>query len=356
MPTAPAFLLLAATLAQTPGGNCAPTRRFDPGPESERNVCGQLALAAVAGVLGHPNAFDRVFEVLPQGQPKSLRDLQDAALKIGLHTAAIHWRNELHVSERSPCVIRLEPRSTASSGHFVVLLGISGGRVLLLDPPHQPGWVKLADLRKLWDGVALHVSNARPDLPVPVSARSQQWISAAAMATAFAGVLVLLFSTKARSRRAFLIDAKPRALVVRLLSPAAALMGVAVALYGFHGPSWLPGGDARQTIEVVPPNQDVSIDDAEPGRGKLSVELTYEIFNHGNVDAPVVSTQSSCGCARPILDGDAVPHRGSLVAHVRVDALEDKTRPFKVWIRLGSPFDETIELGGSVSTDVKGRW
>jgi len=131
-----------------------------------QNVCGQLALSAVAEYLGRPDAVDAAFKALPaDGRPKSLDDLLVTARRLGFAASAVRWHGRRPLSFSCPAIVRLNPSDSGGIGHFIVVLKSAGDFVQVLDLPGPARWVNADKLCERWDGVAIHVANSEADLP-----------------------------------------------------------------------------------------------------------------------------------------------------------------------------------------------
>jgi hypothetical protein len=141
-------------------GEAAPQRVLEHGTAGEgRNSCGAIALYLASGICGRPVTFEKLFELLPNdGNAKTLADLQAAARQLGLHTQAVRWESRQALRVPTPCIVALRRKEGEPSSHFVVLLASREKAVCLIDPPHQPVWLDIRELRDHWDGVGVYIA------------------------------------------------------------------------------------------------------------------------------------------------------------------------------------------------------
>jgi len=160
----------------------------------DKNICGPLALAAAADLIGKRELFTEVFRLLPPGKgPGTLEDLRVTSEKLGLHSRAVRWDRDSDIDLSCPAIIHLDAPKGKAIGHFVLLVKADQRRFLVLDPVQPAVWVSSADIWQLWDGVALHVAATETALPDPTGSFYELLRACIAVLTGTATVGVLLF-------------------------------------------------------------------------------------------------------------------------------------------------------------------
>jgi ABC-type bacteriocin/lantibiotic exporter with double-glycine peptidase domain len=166
--------------------------------------CGPLALQVAAATAGRPTKLSEIDGVLGSDDVvTSLAQLQSAAQRLGLATAAMRWSADLPVSTDAPAVIPIVKRNGA--GHFITAVARREDQVLVVDVPFPPLWMELSKLRTTyrWSGAALHVSRAAdalPRYPAPSHVALRAITGIAAAASSYV-VISLLFRRRFSSRK-----------------------------------------------------------------------------------------------------------------------------------------------------------
>lgn len=160
-------LLNVATGPAGAGAASAPTSR----PAARYNIgdpyCGIYCVYATLRFYGRNVDMRSLIRpgFISSGRGSTLSDLASAASTHGLETAAMK-NMSLGVLRRaqSPVVLHVSDQSDKYD-HFVLFLGTSRGKAVLLDPMEGTTHWEWAKLTRKWDGNALIVS----DRPVPVA-------------------------------------------------------------------------------------------------------------------------------------------------------------------------------------------
>ena len=155
------------------------TMLFSP-PEqgSDADICGVRALSACAAVLGDLHEVDALDAFAGRhAADTSFADLKTAAQAVRLNAIGLDWKNANPSVDlkRTPAVLRIYLDNGAP--HFIAAVGSDAERVLLIDWPASPHWMKWTELRQTWrwDGMALHVAKDRQALAELQSLTSQPW-------------------------------------------------------------------------------------------------------------------------------------------------------------------------------------
>ena len=118
---------------------------------SDADICGVRALSACAAVLGDVHEIDKLDLAAGQhGEDTSLADLRVAGQSIGLSSIGVDWQevNPTVDLAKTPAVLRIYLRD--GRPHFISAVGGDAERVLLIDWPAAPHWMKWTEFRKTW--------------------------------------------------------------------------------------------------------------------------------------------------------------------------------------------------------------
>ncbi len=139
--------------------------------------CGARCLLVAARAIGRDTRLEEVDQLLPDFESHaSVSELEAAAHQLGLVTSAMHWEMRLPTLRNSVAILPIAGRDGAR--HFVVALKSDGEHVLLLDFPHEPGWLRTSELvsRWHWDGNAMHLAANSADLSELQPSSGRGWI------------------------------------------------------------------------------------------------------------------------------------------------------------------------------------
>ena len=162
--------------------NPAPGRRQEPVvAEGLETYCGIFAFYSAARMLGKPVALRDLESTryIDSQQGSSLAALRTAVLDHGFHAQSIRYMtlNELR-SVGWPVILHVKASPEHSVyRHWVLCLGISDGRVRIIDGLNEETSVDVADLHARWDGNALVVAT-RPIANGLVQTERAVWAAA----------------------------------------------------------------------------------------------------------------------------------------------------------------------------------
>jgi len=119
----------------------------------------------------------------------SIQELALAVEDNGLHALPMMGLSRANLlAARTPIVLHVSRPSTPGYfGHWILFLGIEEGQAKIVDAPHQPERLPIADILAQWDGVGLYISEA-PISPWRLKAEA---ILTGENLALFAGLLVL---------------------------------------------------------------------------------------------------------------------------------------------------------------------
>lgn len=167
-----------------------------PGKQQETSggpYCGVYCAYAALHSLGRELSFEQLLEPRYVGSyaGSSLRELQNAVEDFGGTACAMSGLT--HASLRTtphPIILHVRrPGLNMPYAHWVLFLGLTGGRARILDPPNALEIWELADLLALWDGVGLVVA----DEPIhTVTVASGWWLEQGVQFLLLMGVLACL--------------------------------------------------------------------------------------------------------------------------------------------------------------------
>lgn len=155
-------LVMGAVLSPASGPARAAERK-DAGP-----YCGLYCAYAALHAIGVDVAFETLLRprYLSSRQGSSVEELRQAVIGVGVHAIALEGLGaESLRAARGPMILHV-----ASDGqlkrynHWLVFLGMHGGKARVLDPPNSMEIVPISDVLARWNGTALVVS----DKPIEV--------------------------------------------------------------------------------------------------------------------------------------------------------------------------------------------
>ncbi|MGC8642048.1 MAG: cysteine peptidase family C39 domain-containing protein [Isosphaeraceae bacterium] len=130
-------------------------RLLRPGDDPEAS-CGPMSLAILARWHGLEPTIDDLNRLARVGDSgvSSMRDLRDAATKIGLHAQAVQLDPTASFPWELPMILHLR------EDHFAAVLPVGHDRLVLVDPPDEPRLVDRRWLQGDWKGLALVVAKS----------------------------------------------------------------------------------------------------------------------------------------------------------------------------------------------------
>lgn len=322
-----------------------------------QNVCGQLALSAVAEYLGRPDAVDAAFKALPaDGRPRSLNDLLVTAQRLGFAASAVRWHGRRPFSFTCPAIVRLNPSDSGGIGHFIVVLKSAGDFVQVLDLPGPPRWISADKLCERWDGVAIHVANSEVDLPPRGGYAKTLLFYSVLTVVGLMGFFTTLRELNRGKASPGPVDglssegsqAWPVKAAVFASLGLALIAGVSLATRG-QGPGVVP---PRPLLEAFPAFQRVTAAAAgHSAEVPARAILTYRVYNHGRRPVRIGRISTSCACASGKLSANTIPPYGHVEVKVEVQPKKGQRRPFMVNVAVVEPVNYLLELGGEVIAD-----
>ena len=127
----------------------------------------------------------------------SIQELSLAATDNGLQALAMSGLSRANlVAAQSPIILHVStPDSPGYYNHWILFLGMENGLAKVVDAPHKPELIPVADVLARWDGVGLYVSD---QLPSARMLKMEAICTGENLALA-AGLLVLVSRSMARS-------------------------------------------------------------------------------------------------------------------------------------------------------------
>ena len=139
----------------------------------------------------------------------SIQELSLAVTDNGLQALAMSGLSRANlVAAQSPIILHVStPDSPGYYNHWILFLGMENGLAKVVDAPHKPELIPVADVLARWDGVGLYVSDQHPSatmLKIEAICTGENLALAAGLL-----VLVSLMRRAARLRRAGLNTVRP---------------------------------------------------------------------------------------------------------------------------------------------------
>lgn len=128
--------------------------------------CGLYCVYATLHAHGKRIEFPTLLKMRYIGEMSgsSIQELSLAATDNGLQTLAMSGLSRANlVTAQSPIILHV---STADApgyfNHWILFLGMENGLAKVVDAPHKPELIPVADVLARWDGVGLYVSDQAP--------------------------------------------------------------------------------------------------------------------------------------------------------------------------------------------------
>ena len=314
---------------------------------SDQNICGPLALAAMAQYLGRSDLVDKVFELLPaSGEPRTLQELEITAVRLGFHCRAIRWRPDVKLDLNTPAIIRLKPSEGRDVGHYILLLAVNDDRVLTLDPLKNVKWVNRKVLSRAWNGVALYVSPSPTGLP-RAELRQHSRLVGALLVALGVGALILLHRSYHYVRHSD-YDRLAASKYFRGRVIGGVLGGCTVAIVAALWWASLTERGSRSSGIVADPEYQAFYVPAEFVSKEFTARGSYTICNNGDTAARIARIETSCGCAQPQLSAATVPAHGTVTASVAVKAPKTRVSNFRITVMFDDTRLEQVVLAGTI--------
>lgn len=164
------LVLLAASLGLFPGQlveavESSPASTSDEIPDAAREngtYCGIYCVYAAVHSFGKQMDFKSLLKTKYVGTMfgSSIQELAIATEDNGLNALPMMGLSRANlVSSRNPIVLHVSrPEAPGYFGHWILFLGMEEGQAKILDAPHRPELVPIADVLARWDGVGLYIS------------------------------------------------------------------------------------------------------------------------------------------------------------------------------------------------------
>ncbi len=199
-----AWLVLSCCLSGT--STCAADTDSDdssiPDVSAEAgSYCGLYCVYATLHAHGKRIEFPTLLKMRYIGEisGSSIQELSLAATDNGLQTLAMSGLSRANlVTAQSPIILHVStPDSPGYFNHWILFLGMENGLAKVVDAPHKPELIPVADVLARWDGVGLYVSD---QLPSPGLLKFQAICTGENLALA-ASLLVLVSLMQRATRR-----------------------------------------------------------------------------------------------------------------------------------------------------------
>lgn len=296
--------------------------------EENGTYCGIYCVYAAVNGFGKTMDFASLLQTRYVGTMygSSIQELATAVEDNGLHALPMMGLSRANlVSARTPIILHVSrPSAPGYFGHWVLFLGMENGQAKILDAPHRPELMPVADILAQWDGVGLYIS----EQPLSTwSLKAESLLTSENMAL-FAALLVLttLLQRFVRGRKSALSTGRPAWIAVPALLATAGVLALAWHLLsedGYtrnqvavrtviqqHRPSFLPKLKVPD-MEQAMKDEKVVIVDARYPRDYQAGHLP------GAINIPVFTTQAE---RRKLLDG--VPKDARVVVYCQSESCQ----------------------------------
>lgn len=283
--------------------SAATTEEIPDAARENGTYCGIYCVYAAVHSFGKKMDFTDLLKTRYVGTMfgSSIHELAAAVEDNGLYALPMMGMSRANlVASRTPIVLHVSrPDSPGYFGHWVLFLGMEDGQAKVLDAPHRPELVPVADILARWDGVGLYVS----ERPVNSWKLKAEAILTGENLGLFAALLIVttMLQRFYRRRRGTSVVARPIWFSAPTLLVVPALLAVAWHLLsedGYarnlvavrtviqqHRPSFLPKL-AVSDMERAMQDKNVVIVDARYPRDYQSGHLP------GAINVPVFTTQA----------------------------------------------------------------
>lgn len=165
--------VLALVLAVVAGGGwrslsaaestaAAMTDEIPDAAEEGSSYCGIYCVYAAVHGFGKSIDFTSLLSTKYVGTiyGSSIQELAVAVEDNGLHALPMMGLSRANlIAARTPIVLHVSrPEAPGYFGHWVLFLGMENGQAKILDVPHRPELMPVADVLARWDGVGLYIS------------------------------------------------------------------------------------------------------------------------------------------------------------------------------------------------------
>lgn len=143
--------------------------------EEGSSYCGIYCVYAAIHGFGKSIDFKSLLNTKYVGtiQGSSIQELAVAVEDNGLHALPMMGLSRANlIGARTPIVLHVSRQeSPGYFGHWILFLGMENGQAKILDVPHRPELMPVADVLARWDGVGLYISE-QPMSPWQLKAES----------------------------------------------------------------------------------------------------------------------------------------------------------------------------------------
>ncbi len=334
----PAGLVLLMAVILSPGldrracaadsSSASPADEIPDASEDGSSYCGIYCVYAAVHGFGRKMDFISLLQTKYVGSihGSSIHELAAAVEDNGLHALPMMGLSRANlVSARTPIALHVSrAHSPAVFGHWILFLGMEDGQAKVLDAPHRPELMPVADILARWDGVGMYISE-QPLSPWRLKFES---LFTGENLALFAALLVLttILQRVLSARRGSPRPARPVWIAAPALLLAPAVMALAWHLLSHdgyarnlvavrtviqqHRPSFLPKLRVRD-MEKALHDENVVIVDARYPRDFQAGHLP------GAINVPVFTTQAE---RRKLLDG--VPKGARVIVYCQSEGCQ----------------------------------
>lgn len=216
--------------------------------EQSTSYCGIYCIYAAVNGFGKSIDFMTLLKTKYVGTVygSSIQELAAAAEDNGLHALPMMGLSRSNlVMSRNPIVLHVsQPSAPGYFGHWILFLGMEDGKAKILDVPHRPELIPVADILARWDGVGLYLSE-KPLSPWRLKAESLLTGENFALLAAVLALTAVLHRGMGTKRGAT-IKSRPLWIGVPMILGATALM--AVAWHSFSEDGYFRNKVAMRTV------------------------------------------------------------------------------------------------------------
>lgn len=192
------------------------------------SYCGIYCVYAAMNSCGHKFDFIDLLQTKYVGsrQGSSIQELEAAVKDHGMQALPMMGLSRANLAaSKTPIVLHVShPSMPGQFIHWVLFLGMEDGKARILDAPHAPELIPVADILSRWDGVGLYISE-KPLSPWMLKLESLMTGENFALAASLLVISVLLQRTLRRKQPT--IVARPVWIAVpAILSAAGAIAAV----------------------------------------------------------------------------------------------------------------------------------
>lgn len=277
----------------------AATSLFASKPSSREPACAEFAMYSVSKLKGTNTSFEEISRLLGPGVSgfHSFKDLQRVGSKLGYFSAGLNLTASQLESLPAPFIVQTVSTDSVTRNereHYIVVISVSDGRMLVLDPPRKPYYLACESVDEIWTGKVMVFLDKKEDLERVLGGIHSQEASPGY-------ILGLLLLSTSLVCAIFLIVGVPRCfyitrrvyIVVRsnlVIGVAAVLIAVGGIAFGYY--SYFQ----NQFPELSPEGNVVSLGVID---STSAVPSSVKIRNSGAMPLRITAIRSSCSCVVP---------------------------------------------------------